>query len=251
MGITREKQICREKDYSLIYDSVNGYSKGRPSFPGKDGFFPRRQKSIALPSTGLNIQVPDYVRYEELPPILFEHTEDKKERLGMCKNALGYEEYIVYVQYSSMLPLMNSVARNFVKGHEEGHAADYLGGLTDLFSKALSCGYVFDVLEYAYAKSSDAATQKYFSGKDAREQDQKYLSKDEKTSELIADIGGLVALINANENQTAIKIVAKLIEAGQHELVAFFINNVNWGEMEENPQFNLDAFLKSEARTSP
>ncbi|MBI2558865.1 hypothetical protein HYW20_06085 [Candidatus Woesearchaeota archaeon] len=105
----------------------------------------------------------------------------------------------------------------FTRGHEEGHLLDVTGNLVTLWNAAASLGYNFECFPFSLASKSDFATICLYEDKgfvDEREKSEFVrlsFEKDFNQKELIAHIGGLVALAKSRESPSLIKKIADSI----------------------------------------
>lgn len=101
--------------------------------------------------------------------------------------------------------------RIYTMGHEEGHVVDKTGNLQKLLSVAKEVGFQFDFFTKAKAKRSDQAVKRASVAELALGKSKPYNER-----ELLADIGGLIALKKAHANQTLLEKIEESIQtAGQ------------------------------------
>lgn len=112
--------------------------------------------------------------------------------------------------------------RLFIEGHEEAHAAQFLGNLTKLYEKLNEKGLRFKFLPKEYAKENDSRARQLFDSLYSEDKQQslrladKYWGLIEPAKESIADAGGLLALMNASADPRLIERAKTLIHQGVH-----------------------------------
>ncbi|MGD9276873.1 MAG: hypothetical protein PVJ67_06910 [Candidatus Pacearchaeota archaeon] len=88
----------------------------------------------------------------------------------------------------------------FVMGHEEGHVADKTGNLIELWKAAKEEGFEFDFFTFQDATVSDISTRIVLYDKWTQEDLDKSWNKPYSEKELLAHIGGLIAIIKSKAN---------------------------------------------------
>ncbi len=112
--------------------------------------------------------------------------------------------------------------RLFIEGHEEAHAAQFLGHLTRLYERLNESGLRFNFLPKEYASENDLRAKMLFDSLCyGNEQEtlrlvDEYWEFIEPVKESIADAGGLLALINASADLRLIGRVKNCVHQGIH-----------------------------------
>lgn len=99
----------------------------------------------------------------------------------------------------------------FVIGHEEGHAADMTGNLEILWQTAKKLGFEFNFFSEEYAHISDEFTKKLFYGGYSEEAMARSWKKPRNEREILAHIGGLVAIAQTDVNPSLINKIEQAI----------------------------------------
>ncbi len=99
----------------------------------------------------------------------------------------------------------------FVIGHEEGHVADLTGNLAVLWQTAKKLGFEFDFFSEEYAHTSDEFTKKLFYEGFSEEAMARSWKKPHNEREILAHIGGLVAIAQIDVSSSLINRVERAI----------------------------------------
>lgn len=164
---------------------------------------------------GLDLKVPVHPRAS-----FIDHGDviDKQHRelWGSCTSQYLGGKISVEVMVNGLLP---KPIYSFARGHEEGHAIFYLGKLSLLREKADSLdesleSLKLDFLTGEYCSTHDDATERFFARRHSAKDYKIARSKPFFERESIANLGGLIALINEQTDVRILNLVSKGIKEG-------------------------------------
>lgn len=176
-------------------------------------------KSFYLKHIGETIQLPDRMRIKY---------GDEIEQ-GPWKSQLRAPALTVFTSKTNPIDIIidpcegQKILHSFVRGHEDGHAADYTGNLKKLWQSAKELGYQFYFFTEEDAEKSDEAVKRLCSGMyeklsdPACERDVKRSwNKELNPSEIYAHIGGLIALKKLGTDESFLKKLEENIKTGNY-----------------------------------
>lgn len=108
----------------------------------------------------------------------------------------------------------------FILGHEEGHITEFTGNLMTLWNSARKLGCDFNFFTEDFAYFSDKAYKGLFQGYWTKKNFSLSLGKTKNTQEILAHIGGLIALKKSGKD-------SELIDKIEHAIKTRKYPNVN------------------------
>ncbi len=175
---------------------------------GKLLYFPTVEM-VCLHTIGLRFPVPDGAKFIDYGNVI---DEEHSELWGTCTSQYSDGEITVEVAVNGLLPRALGI---FARGHEEGHAAFYLGSLNSLKRIANDLGVRLGFLTEEYCATHDKATRRFLRpGYGDAEAFRIARRKPHSEREMIAHIGGLAALVKFKADQGIIEYVRQAINRG-------------------------------------
>jgi hypothetical protein len=166
-----------------------------------------RQEMANLYAIGLQIPVPTGAKFVDLGEVI----DTKQQELwGSCTNQYSAGKMLTELMVNGLL---EGEVKTFARGHEEGHAAFYLGNLESLKKIADELEVTLKFLTDDYCLSHDEAMKRFLIPGVGTNGDYKIArGKPMYEREMIAHIGGLAALVNSpSANKSIIEHVRNAI----------------------------------------
>jgi hypothetical protein len=172
-------------------------------------YFPATEMAD-LYAIGLQVPVPTGAKFIDYSDVI---DEEHRELWGSCVSQYSEGKMTVEVAVNGLLPIG---PRIFARGHEEGHAALYLGHLEDLKKIADGLEVSLDFFTDDYCSIHDEATKRFLKPGYGSSKDYEIArGKPFHEKEMIANIGGLAALVNLSANEGIIEEVREAICKGK------------------------------------
>lgn len=159
---------------------------------------------------GLQVPVPKGAKFIDSGEV----TDTKHRELwGTCTSKYSEGKIVTEIMINGILP---REPLTFARGHEEGHAAFYLGNLTAIKEVATLLNLDLGFFTEDYCSTHDEATKRFLiPGRGTSRDYQIVRGKSFAERELIANIGGLMALVNSSAEEELIKKVRQGIKNGE------------------------------------